>query len=399
MNKCIPGPLPIRIALSMIALLAVGWGQAQQQIKLTSSKDNNFCNGSCTLLSAPDLNGNPNAVIFVTQVAVNGANPDPHPICAYYNGKQWSVMNVDNSVMPSGAQFTVQYYAAPDDNHFVHVVTKDNLVKSNSYLDHRGLNGNANAKFQSFQNASPNVRGGQVNKDDVAFKYDNTAGQWYVYDVKGKILDNATGYNISITPDLSFSTMPAPISQIPLTAAPMATAPVTAAPAATGTTVGTVSQIAITSRVLLTVIGSTQGQFTGTLTGNKIDVAGFDLAVNTLTNTNGNTGQAISIHQYSPIMIRKNSDDGSLQFLKALTSNELLTKLTLEFYKTTSTGAGALDYSIVLGNASVSNFKQSYNKADLTKPGMVDSISIVFQTISFVMGASTAPMVMDNWVK
>ena len=30
---------------------------------------------------------------------------------------------------------------------------------------------------------------------------------------------------------------------------------------------------------------------------------------------------------------------------------------------------------------------------------MTDSISIVFQTISYVMGAAAAPIVMDNWVK
>ncbi len=381
-----------------ITLLAAVSGFSQQQIKLTSSKDNNYCNGSCTLLSAPDLDGNPNAVIFVTQVAVNGANLDPHPICAYYNGKQWSVMNVDNSAMPSGTQFTIQYYAAPDDNHFVHVVTKENLVKNNSYIDHAGLNGNPNAKFQSFQNASPNVRGGQVNKDDVAFKYDNGTGQWFLYDVKSKVLDNATGYNISITPDMGFSTMPTPINSVPLTAAPVTTAPVGAA-AATTTSPGVTKQVTVTNRVLLTVIGSTQGQFTGTFTGNKIEVIGFDLAVNSVTNTNGNTGQAVSMHQYSPVIIRKESDDGSSQFFKALTSNELLTKLTLEFYNITPTGGSALAYSIVLGSASVSNFKQSYDRTD-AKAGMVDSISIVFQTISYVKGATTtAPIVMDTWVK
>ena len=126
---------------------------AQQKFTVTSSRANNYCNGTCTLFDNPDINGNPTAVIFITPVEVNGVNLNPHPICAYYNGKQWSVMNVDNSTMPQGSQFNVQYYSQPDNNHFVHIVTKENLVKSNSYIDQPGLNGNPRAQFQFFQNA------------------------------------------------------------------------------------------------------------------------------------------------------------------------------------------------------------------------------------------------------
>ena len=91
--------------------------QAQQKFTVISSKANNYCNGTCTLFDNPDLNGNPTAVIFITPVEVNGININPHPICAYYNGKQWSVMNVDNSTMPPGSQFDVQYYSKPDEEH------------------------------------------------------------------------------------------------------------------------------------------------------------------------------------------------------------------------------------------------------------------------------------------
>jgi type VI secretion system Hcp family effector len=384
-----------RIFLFTLALLALGRGQAQQQIKLTSSKNNNYCNGTCTLLSAPDLDGNPNAVIFVTPVAVNGAILDPHPICAYYNGKQWSVMNVDNSTMPLGAQFSVQYYAAADASHFVHVVSKDNLVQTNSYIDHAGLNGNAKASFQLFQNASPNIRGGQVNKDDVKSQYDEGAGKWFLTTAKGKALDNATGYNISLSPDMSFSTMPA-INSVPMTATPVTSTPIGsgAAPAATGTFAQTTRQVSGTERILMSVIGSNQGQFTGLLTGGKTEIIGFDLEVGVNSLTNGNTGQATSIRQYSPFIIRKASDDGSIQFFKAITNNEVLTKVTLDIYKMAPTGAPVLDYSIVLANASVSHFSQSFTKADLTATGRSDSIAIVFQTLSYVIGPTVTA---DTW--
>jgi len=184
--------------LTLFVLTAV-CSQAQQQFNITSSRSNNYCNGTCTLFDNPDLNSNPTAVIFITPLEVNGVNLDPHPICAYYNGKQWSVMNVDNSTMPPGSQFNVQYYSKPDEKHFVHVVTKENLVKNNSYIDNSGLNGNPKAQFQFFQNASPNVRGGLINKGEIKIQYDDAAGKWYITNISGKTLDYATGYNIFIS--------------------------------------------------------------------------------------------------------------------------------------------------------------------------------------------------------
>lgn len=188
-----------KLFLLNLFVLTAACSQAQQQFTITSSRANNYCNGTCTLFDNPELNGNPTAVIFITPVEANGINLNPHPICAYYNGKQWSVMNIDNATIPPGAQFNVQYYARPDDNHFVHIVTKENLVKNNSYIDNSGFNGNANVQFLFFQNAAPNVRGGGVNKAEIKFQYDEAAGKWYMTNSKGNTLDYATGYNISIS--------------------------------------------------------------------------------------------------------------------------------------------------------------------------------------------------------
>jgi hypothetical protein len=225
---------------------------AQKQFTTTSSKANNYCNGTCTLFDNPDLNGNPTAIIFITSTEVNGINLDPHPICAYYNGKQWSVMNTDNSTMPVGAQFNVQYYPAADDKDFVHIVSKENLVKNNSYIDHAGLNGNPKANFRFFQNAAPNIRGGLVNTDEAKFQYDETVGKWYVSNSKGKPLDIATGYNISISSEINNN----PI--IPPAGSP-AFVP--------GPKIDNSGQ-----RVFVTVIGKTQGQFAGENNTTRMEV-------------------------------------------------------------------------------------------------------------------------------
>src|ERR1044071_4582268 len=117
---------------------------AQQHFVVTSSRENNYCNSTCTLLDNPELNGNPVAILFVRALETKGIT---HPVCVYYINKKWSVINTDNTTMSRGSQFDIEYYAKPDDNHFVHVMTRENSVKDRrSYINHEGLNNNAEAQ-------------------------------------------------------------------------------------------------------------------------------------------------------------------------------------------------------------------------------------------------------------
>lgn len=337
----------------MLFVLTAACSQAQQQFTITSSRDNNYCNGTCTLFDVPELNGNPTAVIFVTPVEVNGINLNPHPICAYYTKERWSVINVDNSTIPPGAQFNVQYYSQPDNNHFVHIVTKENLVKSNSYIDHTGLNGNPNAQFQFLQNASPNVRGGGVNKDEINTRYDDAAGKWYITNVSGKVFDFATGYNISISSGTNANTTP-----------------VNTTPFSPTTKIDNSGQ-----RVYMTVLGKTQGQFAGENMTNRIEITNFE------TEIDNNKDLLYTA------MIQKPTSPSSIQLFKAFSVNEQLTTVTFEVYKETVNGAVILDYKIVITNARVSSFKQSFAGG---QKGFIDLIKIAFRTIEISIGGVSA---------
>ena len=196
--------------------------------------------------------------------------------------------------MPSGAPPSVQYYAAADDNHFVHVVTKENLVKNNSYVNHVGLNGNPNAKFQFFQNASPNVRGGQVNKDDVVFTYDKTAGQWFLATAASArywTMRRATIFPLPLI--WSFSTMPA-VNAVPLTMTPVTRLLPRALPLLLPRRVparpwpkwpGPIAYCYPSWELR-------RGNLPERCRGIRPEVDGFDLAVNSQTSVNGNSGQA-----------------------------------------------------------------------------------------------------------
>src|SRR5436190_5160035 len=317
-----------KILLLLFAILISLYGFGQQKFVATSSKTNNYCNGTCTLFNVPDLNGNPTAVIFITPVEVNGINLDPHPICAYYNGKQWSVMNTDNSTMPPGSQFEVQYFIKPDEGHFVHVVTQENILKNKSYIDHAGLNDNNKARFRLFQSASPNVRGGGVNKDEVNAEYDNVIGKWYITNASGKTLDYLTGYSISI-PEVTVATTINPQDNTPFT------------PGIKNDNSG--------QRIFITVVGKAQGVFTGENGSNRIEVTGFEMEVDGARDIG--TGQSSGRRQHPPIVVQKDIGPASIQFYKALVTNEQLTTVTLEVYKPSAGGADVLEYKILMTGA------------------------------------------------
>jgi type VI secretion system secreted protein Hcp len=356
---------------TFIMLLAISC-PAQKQFTVTSSKANNYCNGTCTLFDNPELNGNPTAVIFITPAAVSGVNLNPHPICAYYNGKQWSVMNTDNSTMPVGAQFNVQYYAAEDDKNFVHIVSKENLVKNNSYIDHAGLNGNPGAKFQFFQNAAPNIRGGLVNTDEAKFQYDEAAGKWFVSNTKGKTMEIATGYNISISSEINNNAVSTP--------------PVNSSPFVPGAKANNSGQ-----RVFITVTGKTQGQFTGENNTSRMELIGFEMEVTSPRDLA--TGQASGKRQHTPVMFQKATGPASVQFYKASAANELLSTITLEVYKLSINGTSSLDYKIVLTNASIVSFKQSFAEG---QKGFIDTVTVTAQKFDLINGGLMASDSLNN---
>jgi hypothetical protein len=132
-------------------------------------------------------------------VQVNGVNLNPHPIGVYYINNKWSIFNTDQKSIPEGAKFTVQYFAKPDSNQFVHIVTRDNWKKDISYIDHPGLNNNPNAHLELFQNWSPAKRGGLYFRFDIKAKYDSAIGKWYIASTNKIPVHITAAYNIVIS--------------------------------------------------------------------------------------------------------------------------------------------------------------------------------------------------------
>lgn len=173
--------------------------KAQQQYTQTVTSQNRNCNSGCSVIDIPALANNTAAIIMITPVSVNGANPNPHPIGAYYMYlNKWSVFNLDATAITVGATFNVEYYLNPDSNRFVYVVPQRVNINDVSYIDHTGLNNNPNAQIRVFPHVSyvSGALGNTWNKDAVKVQYDAAVSKWFIANVNNTPVPSASAYNV-----------------------------------------------------------------------------------------------------------------------------------------------------------------------------------------------------------
>jgi hypothetical protein len=63
--------------------------------------------GHITTLNHPQLNGNPNALILVTQNYGNSGPYNTNEVGVWYNGSSWTIYNENRQVMPANTKFNV----------------------------------------------------------------------------------------------------------------------------------------------------------------------------------------------------------------------------------------------------------------------------------------------------
>src|SRR5688572_13704034 len=100
------------------------------------------------------------------------------------------------------------------------------------------------------------------------------------------------------------------------------------------------------------------------------------------------SGMATGKKVFQPIYLLKAAGASSPQFFQAMTTNEMIKKVTISFFKTSSAGLADLDYVVILENASITGYKQFMGPLDNEKfnpPSntvLYDEIRINFQKIT-----------------
>jgi hypothetical protein len=94
--------------------------------------------GAYTVIDDPHANGQPGALVYVTQnltPALPSLPPrrlavyNPHPLGVFYTAQgQWAIFNEDNAPIPAGAAFNLLIKPAPDGASFLQVATASNTV-------------------------------------------------------------------------------------------------------------------------------------------------------------------------------------------------------------------------------------------------------------------------------
>lgn len=221
---------------------------AQQEITVTATAANTVA--SKTTIDVPGLGNNPNAIIIAKPT---GSTNILHPIGAWYYNNKWHIFNTDHANMQLGSTFKVQIFSAPNANQFLHVITQSGAGQDFTILDYPALNNNPDAKFEIFQNHSPDNRPFYLFPYRVEANYSVSLGKWLIQYVGpgSQIFHANTAYNIVITSAGSHKTVTEPLGTSPPSNLP--------------------PQIAPTNPVALTVVAKTEWSLPGFVSSDLSD--------------------------------------------------------------------------------------------------------------------------------
>ncbi len=151
----------------------------------------------------------------------------------------------------------------------------------------------------------------------------------------------------------------------------------------------------------LSITGETQGEIQGSVTqaGRENKMECFALEHEVISPRDAASGLPTGKRQHKPIRILKAIDKASPGLMSALTNNENLTEVKLEFWRPSATGVEEQYYTIELVNASIAGIysAQFNNKIPDLMPRMYEEwVHLAYQKITWTWedGGLTAE---DDW--
>jgi len=165
--------------------------------------------GNYTVIDHPLINGNPNAIVFVTpnwNPGNVGGTYNNHNIGIWYSSSQqkWAIFNQDLAPMPVNAAFNV-LVLVPQSDVFVHKATSANIFLNYSLIDHPLSNADPNAIVFVTSNWNPGgSSSGIYNNQNIGVWYSLTQ-KWSVFNQNTTApMPNNAAFNVLIPhPDAS----------------------------------------------------------------------------------------------------------------------------------------------------------------------------------------------------
>jgi hypothetical protein len=150
-----------------------------------------------TVIDQTLLNGDPNAILFVTQNWNPGGSSGVYndaEIGVWYDGFNWAIFNQNLVAMPEGASFNVFIHTGSND--FIHTATAGNISLNWTNIDHPSLNGNPDAIFLVTQNYNPGATGGVYNNSNIGVWYTGT--NWAIFNQDELPMPEGAAFNVYV---------------------------------------------------------------------------------------------------------------------------------------------------------------------------------------------------------
>ncbi len=203
-----------KISLLALVITTALSSYAQTQITVTSSKENSYCNATCTVIDNAELNGNPDAIIIITSIVtsrtdinhgskVDGSLGYPHPIAVYYINQKWTILHLDNTPIQPGIQFILKYFLQPGPDRFVYVIP----ANGNSEISNANPNVANSKSFLITQSLAPTLRIGSI-QNNSEVKVDVDRGREYIKNMDGTLPRVGSAYNIVLSSAVNAITNP-----------------------------------------------------------------------------------------------------------------------------------------------------------------------------------------------
>ena len=159
------------------------------------------CRGDYTYISDPSTNGDPNAIVLVSDQEAVGSDSYKHNIGVWYEAgaRKWAIFNQDRTTVPSGATFEVE--VPPTSATFVHRAGVLNTAGNYTYLDDRLTNGEPDAVLSVTQNWNPGGGTGVYNDHPVGAVYDAKLKKWAIFNRDGAPMTKGASFNIAVPAD------------------------------------------------------------------------------------------------------------------------------------------------------------------------------------------------------
>ena len=150
--------------------------------------------GDYTYLSDPEIDGDPNAVVFVSPTGSYD-----HNIGVWYEPERqkWAIFNQDRAAVPAGSTFEV--FVPPESERFVHEATEASISGDSTYIDDPLVNGEPDAEVSVTQNWNPGGGNGVYNDHAVGARYDAERERWAVYNRKRANIPQGAAFNVTVS--------------------------------------------------------------------------------------------------------------------------------------------------------------------------------------------------------